>query len=158
MHAACQAWQAVAAPNETPGSAAAVNAAKGKIFVLDIETDPGILAALRPYSLVVATDEFDAMQFTGGSVNYTDRGGALGLYVCDLDHENDDSAAARRRSAYRFLNLVDGITEHYRDVAQTDDNLPTTKINLAQRPRRSPRADDASAGAFFDVILSIRWK
>jgi len=158
MLARCLAWQAVAAPGETAGTNAAIARALGSIFVLDIDTDPGYLAALRPYSLVTLTDEFDALQFTGGSVNYIDRGGALGLYVCDLDRENDDSAAARRRSAYGFLNLLDGLVEHFRDVAQTDNNLSTTEINLAQRPRRSPRADDASAGAFFDVILSIRWK
>jgi len=158
MLARCEAWQAVAAPGETAGTDAAVDATLDRLHVLDLETDPETLAGLRPFALVYLTDEYDAEQIAGGAQNYLDRGGALGLYLCDLDRERDESAAARYRSAARFIKIVDGVVLDFRVKAQIGENLPIREIRLLQRPRRSPRADDFSDGAFFDVALGVRWK
>jgi hypothetical protein len=131
-----------------------VTAAKAKVKIFEYEADAATIANERPYACVWPGEKLDLAAVSGGANTLFRPSGELVLILTD----NDRHPGEREASAADFVGWVDQVLLDILAAAGVDDRMTIRHVSLAARPARTPTKDEASAGAFWDVVWVVHWE
>jgi hypothetical protein len=123
------------------------------VKVFEYEATAEEIRKARPFACVWTGDKFEASPIGAGAAPPMRVSGDVVLILTD----NDRFPGDREKSADDFIGWIDLVFADLLEKSGVDDRLSIQGVTLLQRPSRTPTAEEATAGAFWDAAFSIHW-